>query len=673
LQFENEHRFEKWATLLEDLRRLNLDQLERLASVVCSDLDADEPASPPPPKPEPRAGLLPSQYDRDRYANLIDRIHYHMLQPDLVLALWDELADLEKCAVRESLYLNRGYFGSSQFKARYGVLPDFGEMAWRKWHSDTPPPKIRAFFPSGRIPIDVARILIRFVQQPELPTIDAVDEIPPTHMRIDIERELFLVDDDDCVAGTASSAFKSRRWEKKEKRTITHVPFTTCDTADFALRDLLKVLRLAETGKIAISEQTTRPTRETISLIASQLSAGDFFATTKFHSEVHSMAVEIDKALGPIRSYAWPCLLLAARLAVIRGGKLVLTKAGLNALDAPPVATIKHMWECWRETVMFDEFQRIHVIKGQYGNEALHARKDHERRRFKIVEALRSSPQGKWVSTQELSRFMVASCLTFDVLETRILSIETFKYDRFGFTRDDDWKNLGMRYTLCFLMEYAATLGLIDVAYVRPEQSGRNEFKVTETLANIPFLSRYDGLCYYRINALGAFCLGLKDKYIDPLTDARTPITVMPNLLVTLLEDSDAAHPEVSCLLDRYADRETDSSWRLSRNKALAAVERGSRISELEHFLQSHDEQPLPETVEGFIKETQKNSHALKKTGTALIIECADEEIANKIATHDRTKKLCQKLGKQNLVVNTADEEPFRKAINIIGYGMPRD
>ena len=126
-------------------------------------------------------------------------------------------------------------------------------------------------------------------------------------------------------------------------------------------------------------------------------------------------------------------------------------------------------------------------------------------------------------------------------------------------------------------------------------------------------------------------------------------------------------------MLDTYAEREAGSSWRLSRNKAVSAVERGRQISELEDFLQSHDEQPLPETVEAFIRATQKNGKALKNAGTALIIECADEATAELIATNQCTKKLCQKLGDKNLVVKNADEESFRKAIHILGYGMPRD
>ncbi len=65
---------------------------------------------------------------------------------------------------------------------------------------------------------------------------------------------------------------------------------------------------------------------------------------------------------------------------------------------------------------------------------------------------------------------------------------------------------------LCFLFEYAATLGLIDVAYIRPEHA-EIDFDDYANTGSIEFLSRYDGLKYFRINPSGAYCLGLTNVY----------------------------------------------------------------------------------------------------------------------------------------------------------------
>ena len=57
---------------------------------------------------------------------------------------------------------------------------------------------------------------------------------------------------------------------------------------------------------------------------------------------------------------------------------------------------------------------------------------------------------------------------------------------------------------------------------------------------------------------------------------------------------------------------------------------------------------------------------------TALLIECADAEIAASLATDRRTAKLCLRAGERNLVVPAASERAFRNAIHALGYGMPR-
>jgi hypothetical protein len=50
---------------------------------------------------------------------------------------------------------------------------------------------------------------------------------------------------------------------------------------------------------------------------------------------------------------------------------------------------------------------------------------------------------------------------------------------------------------------------------------------------------------------------------------------------------------------------------------------------ELREFLQARDEQELPGTVEAFFVTTGHQARALKNTGEALLVDCADAEIAD--------------------------------------------
>ena len=91
----------------------------------------------------------------------------------------------------------------------------------------------------------------------------------------------------------------------------------------------------------------------------------------------------------------------------------------------------------------------------------------------------------------------------------------------------------------------------------------------------------------------------------------------------------------------------------------------------LREFLTARDEQPLPETVEGFLAATARRAQALVPQGPALLIECADAALAELLATEEPTAKLCQRTGERGIVVRAEAEDKFRKAIRQLGYGMP--
>jgi hypothetical protein len=79
--------------------------------------------------------------------------------------------------------------------------------------------------------------------------------------------------------------------------------------------------------------------------------------------------------------------------------------------------------------------------------------------------------------------------------------------DPVGYDGFHDWTLLEGRYTLAVLFEYAATLGLIDIAYT-DAAGAREDFRENWGTDDLEFLSRYDGLQAIRINALAPMSLG---------------------------------------------------------------------------------------------------------------------------------------------------------------------
>lgn len=611
--------------------------------------------------------LLPTKERPTRKSDLMNVIERELLGAGL-RALFDQLDDLQRKAVAETIHSDSPVFNAARFKAKYGAMPVFGTKNDRRWYGEAPTP-LRLFFysdtrysssASAVLPDDLRERLLAFAPKPEPVKLNALDQAPEFVEQIEKEYE-FDEEERGITIISGKRAYLMRR-PKDVKDVVHQIPLTRRDTERAAQQDLLTVLRLIDKGKVSVSDKTFQPSSATMDEIASVLRDGDFY-------RVEKKKEKWEEAAGPVKVFAWPMLAQAGKLAELHGKKLALTKAGRSALNTPPHETLRSVWQRWLKSKLLDEFSRVCAIKGQ-GGKGKRGMTAAEGRRAVIVEALKQCPVGKWVKFDDFSRFMQANGLEFEVTrQPWDLYIVDAQYGSLGHSGYHDWNILQARYLLTFLFEYAATLGLIDVAYIDPVDA-RRDYKDMWGAEDLDFLSQYDGLMYFRLSPLGAYCLDLTGKYTPSELEARVSLTVLPSLQVNVTGGQ--LSPDEALLLETYAEKESDTVWRLSQEKSLAAVEGGNQIKELRDFLQARDEQELPGTVEAFFVTTDRQARALKNTGTAFLVECADAEIADLVANHERTKKLCLRAGERHLVVKADAEEQFRKAVHLLGYGMPR-
>ena len=591
----------------------------------------------------PLMGLLP--IDRPlptRKADMVIAIERH-LSGNSLRELWDRLDETQRLAVSEALSAPHSTFHPHPFKAKYGKLPfGFDRDASRRRAS-----LLRLFlYASHRyetptiIPPDLAQRLRAFVPPPPETELAAADNLPDT-----VQQPRF------------------RYVHRGREQEFDPVTLTRRDMERAAQHDLFAVLRLVDGGRVAVSAKTRRPSAAASRAIAEVLEGGDFLEPAAGETP------ERERGIGPIRAFAWPCLMQAAKLAELRGSRLALTKSGRAALAAPAAETLRRLWKRWLGTTLLDEFSRVDAIKGQSRGKGRQSMTAASGRRTVVADALAECPVGRWVRFDDFSRFMRAASFHFDVThDPWHLYLSEPEYGSLGASGSHDWSILQGRYLLCLLFEYAASLGLIDVAYTDPGNA-RPDFTDMWGADYLEYLSRYDGLHYFRLNPLGAYCLGLADVYEPSVPPARAGLTVYPGLW---LEATAALSPDERMLLETYANEEADGVWRLDGDKALSAVESGHDPEAFRQFLAARDDQPLPETVDGFLRDAERGARALRMQGTALLVECADAKIAARLATDARTCRLCLRAGERQLVVRTASEKAFRKAARALGYGMPR-
>lgn len=611
--------------------------------------------------------LLPTGPKPTRKAELISAIEEH-LRGEGLRTLWDRLDETQRLAVAETMYSDGGIFEPQRFRAKYGAMPVFGTKKDRWGYSETPSP-LRLFLHSaGRygggtlsVPEDLASRLREFVPRPAAASLPSVDEPPDQFEKVLKEYE-WQEGDAGITIFAPGAVYRVPKQQPAARTTSRMIPLVRRDTEREALSEVSAVLSLIDLGKVAVSDKTSLPGAAALREVSAVLAGGDFYPPQAEQSPGRG-------EIGPIKAYAWPLLMQAAGLAELHGKKLALTKAGRSALGKPAAETLRTLWQRWLKTKQYDEFNRIEEIKGQQGK-GKRSMTAASGRRAVIAEALRQSPAAAWIEFDGFSRYMQAAGYDFEITRNPWdLYIAEAKYGSLGHSGFHDWPILQKRYLACLLFEYAATAGLIDLAYIEPWNAPRDFGQLWGT-DDISFLSRYDGLLWFRINPLGAYCLGLAEDYHPSVPQAKAALTVLPSLQIRV--GSGGLSTEETLFLETWAANEGQDHWRLDRGKILGAVENGRPIAELRSFLETRDPQGLPDTVDGFLNMTARNAGALKNTGPVLLIECADPEVADRIAGHELSKALCWRAGPKHLAVKVEAEERFRKAVNGLGYGIPR-
>jgi hypothetical protein len=269
-------------------------------------------------------------------------------------------------------------------------------------------------------------------------------------------------------------------------------------TAPDALSNLVVVLELAAEGRLRCAAATRRPLAATIRLVDDALVAGDYYGGPEG---------DPDGGGEPIAAFAWPMLLRAGGLARLAGSTLELTPRGQAALARPSYGCVGDLWDRWRASVSHDEFARVEAIGGQRKTGTLTPAVS---RRAAVTAGLAALEPGVWTDVDAFFAILRTQAaplaVTAGPLARWRLYLEDPRHGSLGPVGWKAWDIVEGRYALCVLFEYAATLGVVDVAYAGP-RGARGDYRGLWGADGRDSLSRYDGLAAIRVSELGAAIL----------------------------------------------------------------------------------------------------------------------------------------------------------------------
>ncbi|NEX21907.1 hypothetical protein G3480_16595 [Thiorhodococcus mannitoliphagus] len=578
--------------------------------------------------------LLPTDRRVLRKGDLVALIAEELLEGDLK-PIWLELSELDVKAISEAVHAWSGRFDYSRFKVKYGALPtlhEYSPYGYGNRNRQKPRSVLPLFFYDNEIPPDLRARLISLAPPPAVNRIETTPQaaLPETFVLKDLE--------------------------------VADYPVWRHSTEPLVRQDLPAVLRLVEAGRVSVGPKTGVASAASLKAIEGVLAGGDWYRPED-DRELQRWA---GGPIRPIKPYAWPLLLQTGGLAKIDGSKLALTPKGRKALGEPLESTVKLLFERWQTKGKPDELRRVDLIKGQTSKgarlTAVSGRRD------AIAEMLATCPQGEWIQLDQFFRFMQLEGIGFEVSDNPWkLYFADANYGSLGYEGNASFEILQARYALAYLFEYLATLGMIDVVYTLPYhvRGGYGRCWGTDEFA---FLSRYDGLLYLRLNALGAFCLGLTDSYV-PLVESVPPLLqVHPDATLTLVREPMAAE---QLMLEQYAEAQPDGRWRLRLEAAMASAARVDERERLGDFLGQALGGELPVALTRFLALVEERATALRDEGAARLFTCRDAAFAAMLSTDPATAPHCLRAGERLIVVPQAKLNAFQKALTKLGYVLP--
>ena len=414
---------------------------------------------------------------------------------------WNKLSSIEKKAVAEVIYQTPDEsgnlsFNAYHFKAKYNRLPTYftrhdyyGFIADKKKEKTS---YLMLFFYQNSLPTALVPLMKHYVEKPEAAGITIVTE--------------------DKLPKTIHHKLKSHH--KKRAGAIRTPKIKILYTEEMVSYEIDALLRLIETGQCTLCEQTLHVTQATLQKIDELLLEGDYYLP----EDDWGLAKYEGSSIRPIRSFAWPLLLQESGLVKRVGKKLQLTVEGKKALNAPLNETVSLLYQRWRNKKVIDEFSRIDTIKGQAG----YIMTAVPQRKKAIERVLQQCPVNQWIAIDSLFRYMKVNGSGLRICQQEWkLYISERDYGNLGNRENgENFEILEGRYILVYLFEYLATIGLIDIAYTVPYLV-RNDYGDLWGTDDLAHLSRYDGLLYFRINPLGAYCLGLAQQYQPSIIEKK--------------------------------------------------------------------------------------------------------------------------------------------------------
>lgn len=337
--------------------------------------------------------------------------------------------------------------------------------------------------------------------------------------------------------------------------------------------DLIRVIKLVNNTKLRTTRGSGLPTKAAVLKINEAL---------EFKEPLNSSLTNIGEIRvieQTTRIYGLARLMIEAGILQEEDGILVVGNNAEHFLKADLVTQCKILLKAYLESSNIYELDRIRERK-------LKVEKNARLRgcRELVLKYLAQCPENSWISMSELLHFIKKNDRKYltDVVG-EILSYDD--YHREYYSGNHSWREVDGRFVEDTFLEYLSAMGIVDVA-----------------VSGIPYDDfrddKYFTVEYFRLTKLGAFVLGVTDRYDYQERVENYGFIIQPNYELIVAEGS---MKNVHVLfLDKFAARVSEGEagvYKISFSAIVNALEKDISVEEIIAYLQEYSSNGIPENV----------------------------------------------------------------------------
>lgn len=310
---------------------------------------------------------------------------------------------------------------------------------------------------------------------------------------------------------------------------------------------------------------------------------------------------------GLLATYPLTVLCTIGGLLAVSEGICAPGAKALSLINLPYAQLVKKLFETYLTSKSFDEISMMKGLKSKRGHHPYEARQN-------LAEELKHCAAGQPIYTNEFEKYLRIANKRFARKEERhIVTAGSSSYYEYGV----GWESYESP-LINTILNFFWALGVIDIAW---NDATKNHSGYRRPIA-------------FRVNALGAYVLGLSDAYVAPAVRKEKiagGFTALPDYTIVVHDGANRYKHELyfERLFTKVSATQEASIYRLDFDTIVRATESGASVAEIRAYLSASDK-PLPENVARALEDWGKQAGRIKLR-QVMILECDDAALLEEV------------------------------------------